>query len=274
MELKKYENSITSQWGEDGILSEIFLRIGEGNKTCVEFGAWDGKHLSNCWNLWHNNDWKSILIEGEEERVNNLKKSLLDFPKVKPVLRFVEISGKNSLDSILDDVNQTEQIDLVSIDIDSDDYAIFESLKRKPRVVVIEYNPTIPPHIDLVQEPGWNLGNSVSSTYKLAQKKGYKLAHLTYTNLILVAEEEWDKLKIAEVDYFRAFQYDKLTCIINTYQGDTLLSQPMPYNAGYMASNKIGLKKFVNQKFSSKTESVFPEFKSTGNIVHCKVLKK
>jgi hypothetical protein len=274
MELKKYENIITSQWGEDGIIDEIFNRIGEANKTCVEFGAWNGKHLSNCWNLWHNKGWKSILIEGEEDRVADLKKDLTNFPNVTPVLRFVEIEGKNSLDSILDEISQTERIDLISIDIDSDDYAIFESLKRKPRVVIIEYNPTIPPHIDLIQRQGWNLGNSVSSTYKLAVKKGYKLAYLTYTNLILVAEDQWEALNISEVDYIKAFQYDKLTCVINTYQGDTLLSQPMPYNAGYMENRKIGVKKFVKQRFSSENDVSFPEFDSSGNIIHCKVFKK
>jgi len=274
MDLKKYEKNVTSQWGEDGIIEEIFNRIGEGNKTCVEFGAWDGKYLSNCWNLWHNNRWKAILIEGEKDRVENLKKDLKNFPNVTPVLRFVTINGENSLDNILDEVNQKETIDLLSIDIDSDDYAIFESLKRKPRVVIIEYNPTIPPHIDLVQKSGHNLGNSVSSTYKLALKKGYKLAYLTYTNLVLVAEEEWNKLNIKEVDHYKAFPYEKLTYVINTYQGDTLLSQPMPFNGAYMESSKIGVKTFVKQRFlNDKNKKELPDFDSNANIVHCKIAK-
>ena len=274
MELKKFEKIVTSQWGEDGIISEIFNRIGEGNKLCIEFGAWDGKHLSNCWNLWHNLDWKAILIEGEKERTDALRESLGNFPKVTPINKFVSIEGPNSLDSILDSINLEEDIDLLSIDIDSDDYSIFESLKRKPRVVVIEYNPTIPPHIDLVQKPGHNLGNSVSATFKLAHQKGYKLAHMTYTNLILVSDEEWNKLNIEEVDYFRAFQYDKLTCVINTYGGDTILSQPIPYNGGYLESPEDSLKGFIRTKYFNKNTKTRPEFETNGDLVYCDLRKK
>jgi len=273
MELKEFEKNITSQWGEDGIIEEIFNRIGEGNKTCVEFGAWDGKHLSNCWNLWHNKNWKSILIEGEKERVESLKKSLIDFPKVIPVLRFVEIEGGNSLDSILDEVNQTKTIDLISIDIDSDDYAILKSLKRKPRVIIIEYNPTIPPHIDLVQKKGEYIGSSVSSTYKLALEKGYKLAYLTFTNLILVSNEEWSKLQITEFDYVKNFHYEKLTYVINSYSGKTLLSQPPVYNP-YLANSKESVKNFIKKRYKSREDQTKPLFESSETLIHCEILKK
>lgn len=273
MELKKYENNITSQWGEDGIITEIFKRIGEGNKTCVEFGAWDGKHMSNCWNLWHNNDWKAILIEGEEDRVINLKKDLTLFPKVIPVHRFVEITGNNSLDSILDEVKQNENIDLISIDIDSDDYAIFKSLKRKPRVIIIEYNPTIPPHIDLIQIKGEYIGSSISSTYKLAKEKGYKLAHLTFTNLILVSDSEWNKLNINEFDYKKDFHYEKLTYVINSYSGETILSQPTVYNP-YMAESKEGVKAFLKKRYSKKNKNDSPKFEANADLIHCHITKK
>ena len=52
--LKKYKYNTYSQNGEDGILEEVFKRLGldEFNKFwVVEFGAWDGKHLSNTFNL-------------------------------------------------------------------------------------------------------------------------------------------------------------------------------------------------------------------------------
>lgn len=272
MELKKYEKNITSQWGEDGIITEIFKRIGDGNKTCVEFGAWDGKHMSNCWNLWQNKDWKSILIEGEIDRVESLKNDLKNFPKVIPVHRFVEISGPNSLDSILDEVGQHETIDLLSIDIDSDDYAVFKSLERKPRVVIIEYNPTIPPHIDLVQKQGEYIGSSISSTYSLAKEKGYSLAHLTFTNLILVLDSEWDKLNIKEFDYKRDFHYEKLTYVINSYGGKTMLSQPSIYNP-YLSDSKVGVKSFLKQRYSKNNDNKAPQFDSNTDLIYCKITK-
>lgn len=273
MELKKFENNITSQWGEDGVIEEIFNRIGEGNKTCVEFGAWDGKHMSNCWNLWHNKDWNSILIEGELDRLEDLKKDLVDFPKVTPVHRFIEIEGDNSLDSILDEVNQTELIDLISIDIDSDDLAILKYLKRKPRVIIIEYNPTIPPHIDLIQKKGEYIGSSISSTYSVAKEKGYRLAHLTFTNMILVSNEEWDKLNITEYDFFRDFHYDKLTYVINSYDGQTMLSQSATYNP-YLPESVDSVKNYVKKRYGKKTPQTLPSFESNKNLIHCLITKK
>ena len=272
MELKKFEANVTSQWGEDGVISEIFNRIGEGNKYCCEFGAWDGVHLSNCWDLWHNKGWNALLIEGEEERLNDLNKSLSDFDNVKTELRFVAPKGEDSLDNILKK-HEVNSLDLLSIDIDSDDYAIFESLEMNPRVIVIEYNPTIPPHIDLVQQPGQNLGNSISAIYKLAKKKGYRFIHLTYTNMFLVREDEFDKLNLPELDYFKVFPYDKLTCVINTYDGDTLLSQPMPYTK-WLEPSDVGMRKYLGRKYLGKDKPSFPEFDSDGDIQHVKIIHK
>lgn len=274
MELKKYEKIETSQWGEDGVITEIFSRIGSYKPVCIEFGAWDGKHLSNCWNLWYNEGWDAILLESDNERAAALKQSTIKLPQVQCLSKKVEINGENSLDAILDNIQLTKQIDLLSIDIDSDDYAIFESLNRSPRVIVIEYNPTIPPHIDLVQKPGSDLGNSISAICKLAQKKDYKLAHVTYTNVILVNDQDWEKLNISEVDYFKAFPYEKLTCVINTYSGDTILSQPPPYNGGYLAKVNNSVKHAIKSKFISKDEFKKPTYITDGQLVYCEIKKK
>lgn len=272
MELKKFEKIVTSQWGEDGVIEEIFNRIGTTSKLCCEFGAWDGKHLSNCYDLWHNKGWGAVLIEGVEERCNALKEDLKDFDNVKAVNAFVELSGDNLLDNILEREIGDKRLDLLSIDIDSDDYAVFDSLTRKPRVIVIEYNPTIPPHIDLIQKAGEHLGNSISSTFKLAKKKGYSLAHITYTNLFLVVNEEFDKLGFEEIDYLRNFPYDKLTCVINTYDGDTILSQPMPYSK-YIEPSDPGMRNYVKKRLK-KEEPNRPGFETNGDLVHIKVVAK
>ncbi len=131
------KQTVTSQWGEDGIIESIFERIGTNNKWCCEFGAWDGKHLSNTWNLIHNRGWQGVLIEGEKSRASKLS----NIPGVVPMCAFVEVSGRDSLDILLSRTPIPYDFDLLSIDIDNDDYYVWEGLtKYRPRVVIIEIN--------------------------------------------------------------------------------------------------------------------------------------
>jgi hypothetical protein len=137
-DLSKFKRTITSQNGEDGIIAEVFKRIGTENELCVEFGAWDGKHLSNTWNLWHNNGWKAILIEGGKSKFSELSKYVNEHHNVTASNTFVKIEGENSLDSILTRHSVPERFDLLSVDIDGDDYYIFKSLKKfTPRVSIV-----------------------------------------------------------------------------------------------------------------------------------------
>ena len=60
--------NIYSQNGEDGVISSILAQIGTNspeNCWCVEFGAWDGKHLSNTFALVERG-WNAVYIEGDE----------------------------------------------------------------------------------------------------------------------------------------------------------------------------------------------------------------
>ena len=59
--------------GEDGFLEGILSRIPEKDFNCVEFGAWDGQHLSNTYHLISEKNFKGVLIEGEKERFFDLK---------------------------------------------------------------------------------------------------------------------------------------------------------------------------------------------------------
>jgi len=228
--LTEYASNITSQNGEDGILAEIFKRIGIVSKTCVEFGAWDGKYLSNTWHLWHELGWRALLIEGDGPRYTSLHESLNACPNAKAVHAFVGLDGNSKLDHILEYAGWPATLfDLLSIDIDGDDYAVWESLNQyRPRVVVIEYNPSIPPEANMVQVQGEYFGASASAMVQLGHRKGYKLAALTATNCIFVVGEDFDKLRIEDVDLIRVFDRSRLSYVINAYDGRTFLySQPI-----------------------------------------------
>lgn len=228
--LEKFKKNITSQWGEDGIIEEIFKRINANEKFCIEFGAWDGKHLSNVWNLWHENNWSALLIEGDEKKCKDLEISVYKLPKVKPYCAFVKKEGENSLDKILEKTFPNKEIDLLSIDIDGNDYYILETLVAKPRVIIIEYNPTIPLHLELIQKEDQYFGSSALSIYKLATRKGYKLICMTETNMFFVIENEFSKLQIEEQKLEDIFIAKHLTYLMTGYDGTPVLTQVPTYN--------------------------------------------
>jgi hypothetical protein len=274
MELKEYEKDIQSQYGEDGVIEEIFRRIGTINKYCVEFGAWDGVHLSNTWNLWHNNNWHALLIEGDESRYEPLKQNTMDFSLVNTLNEFVGIEGEGSLDSILTKINAPEIIDFLSVDIDGDDYHIFSSLRKfKPRLIVIEYNPTIPPHLDIVQEPGEYFGASALAYTKLAQEKDYKLVHITDTNLFFVQSADFGKMNMEEINLAVDFKYENLTTVITAFDGNEFLSQKPPFKwkiPGELKEKRIfGL---FNSK--SKEKKSIPMVRTSSELVKVKIYKE
>src|SRR5262249_41209691 len=142
--LLQWRGNVTSQIGQDGILQRIFSIIGEGTKFCVEFGAWDGKFLSNTWNLIVNRNWSGVLIEGDPQKFEALE-TTHPAGRVKTLNRVVGWEGSDALDKILDESDAPQNPDLVSIDVDGNDWHIWKSLvDHRPRVVLIEFNPTIP----------------------------------------------------------------------------------------------------------------------------------
>ena len=228
-EFEKYRKNVTSQYGEDGIIEEIFNRLGTENPICIEFGAWDGKYLSNVWNLWNNKGWKALLIEGQTDRANSLSESIKNLKDVAVVNTFVTPAGNESLDNIVKRTAIKANVDLLSIDIDGNDYYIFESLVLKPRVVIIEYNPTIPPHLEIVQSQGEFFGASARALLNLAHSKNYKLAAITDTNLFFVNSDEFEKLRIEELDLARSFPGTHLTYVYSSYDGRLFVDKKPPY---------------------------------------------
>ena len=187
-----YAKNVTSQSGEDGILQRIFEIIPNNDKFCCEFGAWDGIKYSNTYQLIANKGWSGVLIESDQNKFNELDQTFINNSNVKIVNKFVNFSGSDTLDQILEGTDIPLDFDLLSIDIDGNDYHVWESVaKYVPKVVVIEFNPSIPDHIEYVQkaDPSINHGNSALSLVKLANKKGYELVAVTELNVIFVKSE-------------------------------------------------------------------------------------
>lgn len=191
-----YKNNVFSQNGEDGIIEEIFNRLKITNGWCCEFGAWDGQHLSNTFNLVQKG-FQAVYIEGDELKYKDLLKTCETYKNITPIKKFVDIN-ENTLDSILSETNIPENFELLSVDIDSSDYHVWKSLiKYRPIVVIIEINSSVDPfHRDWIQTPGTKYKTtSFMPMYNLGIQKGYTFICHT-GNMIFVRNDYASKLNI------------------------------------------------------------------------------
>ncbi len=192
--LSKYYKNYYSQFGEDGIVEEVLRRIALQNnldKWCVEFGAWDGVYLSNTCHLIRDRGYSAVLIEGDKTKVAQLN---LNLPQdnVHKICRFINFEGDSTLDNVLSETPLPKDFDFLSIDIDGVDYYILESLQNyHPKIICIEFNPTIPNAVEFVQPKDFSIkqGSSAKAIINLSNNKGYKLVAVTSCNLILVKDE-------------------------------------------------------------------------------------
>ncbi len=225
--LLEFSNNIFSQRGEDGILKKIFEILSIQNPWCVEFGAWDGKHLSNTHELVVHKNWSGVFIEADPKRFLELCDTYKGNSKVHSINKYVAFSGDGTLDTILKKTPIKKDFALLSIDIDGNDYHIWDSLKEyRPQVVVIEYNPTIPNHIDFIQPKDMkvNQGSSILSVTKLAKEKGYELISVTSLNAIFVLKEHFNKFEIQDNSLSELNKNSKYhTTLFHLYDGTIVL---------------------------------------------------
>ena len=205
--LREHARDVHSQNGEDGIIEEIFRRLGELDRSpdqplwCVEFGAWDGVHLSNTRHLIEAHEAHAVLIEPGEERYRELVDNSAHHAGVTTINSTVESTGERTLDTLLARTDCPERFDLLSIDVDGNDYWVWHAVRAyTPTVVVIEYNPTIPyeDYYPTPRDPRARHGSSLRALRELGQKKGYTLAAVTETNAIFVRTDRFDELRIAD----------------------------------------------------------------------------
>ena len=188
-EINNKEFKVYSQNGEDGILLYIFSKIGITNKRFVEIGIEGGRECNSA-NLIINFGWNGLLIDGNEGGVLMAKKYYrndkgISDNRIKIINEFIT---RENVNLILKENGIMGEIDMLSIDIDGNDYWILEAINNiNPRVIIIEYNASIPkdksltvkydPKFDRFKKhrSAWYHGASLKAITKLANKKGYVL---------------------------------------------------------------------------------------------------
>lgn len=187
--LNEFARDVTSQCGEDGIIEKVLGVIRDNNKWCVEFGSWDGKKCSNTFNLISNKGFSAVLIEANPRRFKDMLTMFGANEKVFPLNAMVGFDQENCLDRLLEHTEIPTNFDFLSIDIDGNDYHVWEAVHDyKPKVVIIEFNPTIPKQTEFIQPRDMRVtqGSSLLSITKLAKSKGYELVAVTTANAIFV----------------------------------------------------------------------------------------
>ena len=124
--LERFGFKVYSQNDEDGIIEEIFNRIKTINKTFIEFGVQNGLE-SNCHYLLHKG-WTGLWIEGNKKAVIEIRqlfKKLIEDKRLTVVNRYIT---KENINILIEEGKITGEIDLLSIDIDGNDYWIWQRI--------------------------------------------------------------------------------------------------------------------------------------------------
>lgn len=185
--MRNAEFKVFSKYGEDGLLLYIFSKVGVTNRIFVEIGVEDGRECNTA-DLSLNFGWQGVIIDADKERLETgrafYKEKLgKNFSKVKMVSSFVTAENVNQL---LSDNGISGEIDLLSIDIDGNDYWVWKAIEAiNPRVVVIEYNASFgwdksmtikySQNFDVNKAEPISHGASLPALKKLANAKGYIL---------------------------------------------------------------------------------------------------
>ena len=235
--LSQFVRNVTAQDGEDGIIEKIFEIAPPANRWCMEIGAFDGKLLSNTWNLVVNHGWRGVLIEGRKllydrlaARFNPANPGAEGNASGRVVLvhQYAAFEGARSLDAILAQAGAPRDLDFVSIDIDSNDWYLWDSMKTyQPRVVVIEFNATIPNDVFYVQErdPDVTHGCSLLALIELGKSKGYELVATTTANAFFVRSELFAAFGIADNDIDAMYHNAHLqTRLFQGYDGELIIA--------------------------------------------------
>jgi len=183
--LKDYEFKVFSQWGEDGIIQHLTKSIEIKNKTFIEFGVEDFFE-SNCRFLLMKDDWKGFVIDGSKSNIQRLKNSYFYWKHhLNAVDKFIT---KENIEDILATSGFENDLGILSIDLDGNDFFILEAINNfHPRILICEYNPyfgghrkiTIPYQADfyrtIAHHSNLYWGASLAAMTYLADKKGYSL---------------------------------------------------------------------------------------------------
>jgi hypothetical protein len=196
--LLRHGFKVYSQSDEDGIIQEIFKRIGVTKGTFIEFGVETGVECNTVKLLVEG--WSGLWIEASAKYVAEIQNHFGPFLAQSKLKLSQSLITAENINSVFEQAGVSGDIDILSIDIDYNDYWVWKALTIvKPRVIVIEYNATLRPPMSLVvpYDPTrmWDgsnyFGASLEALVRLGREKGYRVVGCNYSgaNAFFVRED-------------------------------------------------------------------------------------
>lgn len=223
--LHRHEFRVSSQNGEDGIIAEIFRRIGTTNRYFVEFGASDG--LQNNTAYLVRQGWGGLWMDADTPAIERARTTFApELADGRLTILETFITAEN-IEDLFRQGKVPEEFDLLSVDIDRNDYHVWEKIEKyNPRVVVVEYNAGLPPELSWVipYDPkayGFNSfgngnGASLKALEELGARKGYSLVgcNLAGVNAFFVRNDllgDHFAAPYTAENHFEAFRHGYIT---------------------------------------------------------------
>jgi hypothetical protein len=279
IDLCTHEKKIFSQNGEDGIIAKLFEIIGFSNNYTVEIGVEAGIEC-NTRLLRENYHCQGIQLDGNHE---NLSQGL-----------YKEFVTAENINSLFAKYDVPKEFDLLSIDIDGNDFYIWLSLQTiyQPRVVIVEYNSSHLPYEDKVvrysSQGCWDetnyFGASILAWQNLGTYKGYCLVYAESNgiNLFFIRRDILEKLNItflninSPTQLYRPPNYEGFRADNHPSKGHP----PDPLNRPYLTSHEIlSTGKFKDNRAITYQFIAYPNTKinftkETSDLLHPKIFRQ
>lgn len=193
-----FGSKVYSQSDEDGIIREIFNRIGTTSKAFIEFGIGNGLENNTLALLF--DGWQGLWIDASSQSIKKIRKHfspIIENGQLTVVESFIT---KTNIDRLISSQIESSEIDLLSVDIDGNDYHVLSAITCvSPRVIVVEYNAKFTPPIlfcmDYDETHSWQKDDCFGASLKFLEinlrRKGYCLVgcNLSGVNAFFVRED-------------------------------------------------------------------------------------
>jgi hypothetical protein len=219
-DIQQAEFRVFSQWGEDGIIQYLARSIDVGRRIFVEFGVEDYTQANTRF-LLINNQWSGLVIDAGADNIAQIRRDPIYWAcNLKAELAFVT---RENINAILESNGISGDIGLLSVDIDGNDYWLWQAIEViSPRIVVCEYNSHFGPtaQITIPYDAGFTrdkahfskvyYGASIASLCSLGKTKGYTLvaSNSAGNNIFFVRDDVIGPLRsITPVEAYRRPQF-------------------------------------------------------------------